>query len=86
MEKKHCYGILDEVFPFGEEGLRIVPPDCFECPDRLSCLRTAINTREGFEMRSENLKKIPARGFLDRLKRWSQKKELNRLEGEKRKK
>ena len=86
MEKKACYGILDEVFPFGKEGLRVVPPDCFECPDRLSCLKTAINTKEGFEMRSDNLQKIPARGFLSRLKRWSQKKELSRLADKKRKK
>ena len=86
MEKKVCYGILDEVFPVGEEGLRVVPPDCFECPDRLPCLKTAINTREGFEMRSDNLRKFPSRGILDRLKRWSQKKELSRLADEKKKK
>ena len=86
MEKKECYGILDEVFPYGEEGLRVVPPDCLKCPDRLQCLKTAINTKEGCEMRSDNLRKIPARGFLDRVRRWSQKKELNRLADEKRKK
>ena len=85
MEKKECYGVLDKVFPFGKEGLREVPPDCFKCPDRLPCLKIAINTKEGCEMRSDNLKKIPPRGFLDRVKRWSQKKELSRLAGENRK-
>lgn len=86
MEKKACYGILDEVFPFGEEGLRVVPPDCFKCPDRLPCLKIAVNSKEGCEMRSANLEKVPARGIIDRFKRWSQKKELNRIAGEKRKK
>jgi hypothetical protein len=37
-------------------------------------------------MRSDNLRKVPARGFLDRVKRWSHKKELSRLADEKRKK
>jgi len=86
MEKKACYGILDKVFPFGKEGLREVPPDCIKCPDRLPCLKRAINTKEGCEMRSDNLRKIPARGFIDRVKRWSQKKEISRLAVESRKK
>ena len=86
MEKKKCYGILDEVFPFGKEGLREVPPECFNCPARLSCLKVAVSTKEGCKMRSDNLKKIPASGFLDRVKRWSQKKELSRLAGENNKK
>ncbi len=86
MEKKDCFGILDKVFPFGEEGLRQVPPDCFECPDRLPCLKAAINTKDGCDMRSENLKKIPVKGVLGRMKRWSQKKELSRISGNKRKK
>ncbi len=86
MKKKACYGILDEVFPLGEDGLRMVPPVCLKCRDRLLCLKAALNTKEGLDMRSANLQKIPVRGFINRLKRWSQKKELSRLEGEKRKK
>jgi len=70
MEKKDCYGILDKVFPFGEEGLRQVLPGCFKCPDRLPCLKAAINTKEGCEMRSNNLEKIPVKGVLGRIKRW----------------
>jgi hypothetical protein len=85
MERKVCFGILDNVFPYGKEGLRAVPSGCFECTERLKCLKTAISTREGIEMRSENLKRIPATTILDRIKRWSQKKELSRLSYEKRK-
>lgn len=85
MEKKACYGILDKVFPYGKEGLRAVPSGCLVCPERLSCLKTAIGTKQGLAMRSENLKRIPATGMLGRIKRWSQKKELSRLSYEKRK-
>ena len=86
MGKKACYGILDKVFPLEKEGLRVVPQECFKCPDRLPCLKAAINTKEGCEMRSDNLQKIPANGLLDRIKRWSQKKEFSRIAEEKRKK
>ena len=86
MEKKNCYGILDKVFPFGEDGLRQVPPECFECPDRLTCLKSALNTKDGYDMRSSNLERIPTEGVVGRLRRWSQKKELSRLADEKRKK
>ncbi|NLA74773.1 MAG: hypothetical protein GX846_04780 [Deltaproteobacteria bacterium] len=85
MERKACYGVLDKVFPRGKEGLRAVPSVCLDCPERLMCLKTAIRTKEGLEMRSENLKRMPAMGMLDRIKRWSQKKELSRLLYEKRK-
>jgi hypothetical protein len=85
MEKKACYGNLDKVFPYGKEGLRMVPSECLDCQERLPCLKTAIGTKEGLEMRSDNLKRIPVKGVLDRIKRWSQKKELSRLSFEKRK-
>lgn len=86
MGKKECYGILDNVFPFGKEGLRQVPPECFECHDRLPCLKAAIDTKEGYGMRSDNLQKVPSKSLLDKVKRWSQKKELSRLENGKGKK
>ena len=86
MSKKACFGVLDKVFPVGKEGLREVPQDCFECNDRMPCLKKAIDTKEGYEMRSDNLERIPPEGIVGRIKRWSQKKELNRLAGEKDKK
>lgn len=86
MKEKTCFGVLDKVFPVGKEGLREVPQDCFECEDRLACLKKAINTKEGYKMRSDNLEKIPPKGIAGRIKRWSQKKELSRLRKEKDKK
>lgn len=78
MEGKDCFGILDEVFPMGEDGLREIVPACFECPDRVACLRAALATVKGLEMREALLDRAPAGGLIGRLKRWSQKKELSR--------
>ena len=79
MTKKTCFGILEEVFPLSETGLREVRPGCLQCPERVSCLRVAIETREGLEMRAEILEREPARGLMGKLKRWSRKKTLSRL-------
>lgn len=78
MSKKACYGILEQVFPLGAEGQRQVPPECFECPDRVSCLREAITTREGLEMRAQLLERAEQGGLIGRFQRWSQKKHLSR--------
>jgi hypothetical protein len=77
--KKACFGILDNVFPVGEEGLREVVPACFQCTDRVECLRTALATKEGLEMRAQKLEQTAACSGLGWLRRWSRKKELSRL-------
>lgn len=81
--EKECYGVLDMVFPMGKEGLREVREECFECPHKTPCLRAALQTKEGLEMRSERLQGIREGGLLGRLRRWSRKKELARLIKEK---
>ena len=63
----------------GNEGLREIVPSCFDCPDRKACLQAALQTEEGFELRSQALDRSSARGFVGRLRRWSEKKELSRL-------
>jgi len=79
MVKKDCFGVLDQVFPVGEDGLREIVRACFECSDRVSCLKAALDTREGLEMRSQNLDRAASGGMIGRLRRWSYKKELHRL-------
>ena len=81
--QKECYGVLEKVFPLGEEGLREVRQECFECPHKTTCLRAALQTREGLEMRSQRLERMMEGGVLGRLRRWSRKKELARLIKEK---
>lgn len=79
MENKECFSILENVFPMGERGFREVPPECFECSDKVACLTEALKTKEGLEMRSEHLDRVSKGGMIGWLKRWSQKKELSRL-------
>lgn len=76
--KKDCYGVLKEVFPIGKQGLREVSPKCQNCPGRVECLRKAISTDEGLEMRSKVVERSAGGGFRGLLKRWSHHKELSR--------
>lgn len=79
MSDKDCFGVLNEVFPPGKNGLREITPGCFQCPERTSCLRAALYTREGLEMKSEILERAAEKGLVSRFQRWSQKKQLHRL-------
>jgi len=63
----------------GREGLREIVPACFDCPDRRACLQAALQTEEGFELRSQALDRSSADGLVGRVRRWSEKKELSRL-------
>lgn len=77
--ERECFGILDRVFPMGESGMREVMSACFECDDRVECLRAALATSEGFDFREDLLEKRSAGGFLGVIRRWSEKKTLSRL-------
>ena len=79
MAKKDCFGILDKVFPLSDKGLREIVPKCFDCSDRIRCLEAALKSKEGIEMRAGILERIPAHGLVDKIRKWSQKKVLNRL-------
>ena len=78
-EKNECFGILDNVFPISENGLREIVTECFQCPDRVLCLKIALSTEEGIKMREDILDRAAKDGFIGRLQRWSRKKELHRL-------
>ena len=78
MAKKSCFGVLEKVFPPVDDELRAVPPTCFQFPERVACLKAALGTREGVEVRAEILERAPAKGLMGRIKRWSQKKALSR--------
>ena len=81
MEKnqKQCFGVLDKVFPLGKEGLRKIVSSCHRCCDLKTCLKAALDTKEGLALRSEVLERAPTNGLVGRLTRWSGKKELSRL-------
>ncbi len=84
--RAECFGILDKVFPVGSEGLREIVPACCECPEKGPCLKTALKTKEGLALRGEVLDRTPATGFADRIKRWSERKDLSRLAKQKQRK
>jgi hypothetical protein len=84
--KKECFGILDKVFPMGEDGLRETVTTCFDCPQKVPCLKAALRTEEGLMFRNEILDRAPAGGLAGRIKRWSEKKRLNQLLKEKQRK
>lgn len=86
MDKKDCFGILDKVFPMGAEGLREIAHECRPCPEKVLCLKQAVSTREGIQMRESVLDRAAMGGLVGRLSRWSQKKELNRLKKQEKKK
>ena len=83
VDRKDCFGILSMVFPIGESGLRESPSECFQCSEKTACLKAALKTKEGLEMKGEVLDRAVASGMVGRFKRWSQKKELHRLIKEK---
>lgn len=78
-KKKECFGILNKVFPMGEDGLRHVPESCFECKDRVDCLRDALSSPEGLDMRKQVISRAERGGLIGWLKRWSQLKELDNI-------
>ena len=80
---KTCFGNLDSVFPMGMVGLREVPANCFECPDKKACLQTALATKKGLTLKCEVLERAPSKGLMGRLRRWSEKKALTQLIKEK---
>lgn len=76
--RKDCFGILDNVFPMGNEGLREIVPKCFQCTERKECLQAALQTEQGVELRSEALDRSSSGGLMGSLKRWSDKKALSK--------
>ncbi len=76
-QKPDCFGILDKVFPISESGIREVKSKCIECPFRIECLKSALDSEEGIKMKEEMLKRHPVHGVGDWIKRWSEKKMLN---------
>jgi hypothetical protein len=77
--RKECFGILENVFPVAETGMREVIPGCFDCADKTECLRAALSTLEGLGFREELLERRRSGGLAGLINRWSQKKRLSDL-------
>ncbi|MBN1931571.1 MAG: hypothetical protein JW786_08200 [Desulfobacterales bacterium] len=73
-----CFGILENVFPKGEDGFRNTPSACSTCSHKTECLRAAMEGIGGLKMQEEYLDRAYSGGMIGFLERWSKKKDLNR--------
>lgn len=71
-----CYGVLDRVFPMGEDGLRHSPETCLACNKKTECLRAAIGRTGGVELEEERVDRAYESGSIRFFERWAKKKSL----------
>jgi hypothetical protein len=78
-ERPECFGILDQVFPMTDKGLRQTPDDCFyHCPVKTKCLKQAMATRDGVRLEDEIIQRGTRSGAVNFFERWSRKKQAHR--------
>jgi len=73
-----CFGILESVFPKGADGFRKTPEDCFECPHRTECLKTAVSGSNGLKIKEEFLERAYESGRIGFFERWYKKKSFQK--------
>jgi hypothetical protein len=86
--RPECFGTWEKVFPFGEDGLRSVAPECAPCPSVQPCLKAAAHSPAGLEARAGIMeawgagkgRRAGVRGFLAR---WSELKSMKAAAGKK---
>lgn len=84
-QKKHppCYGDLEKVFPLREDGFRVSPTECLQCPHKTKCLKHAIGEASGFSVREEMIDRAYRGGVIGFFQRWSQKKNVHNMKQKK---
>lgn len=73
-----CFGVLEIVFPEGENGLRSSPEKCLQCRHKTDCLRTAMQSPAGIRVREVCVDRAYDSGMMGFLERWSRKKAFQR--------
>jgi hypothetical protein len=73
-----CFGVLDSVFPVGENGIRNSPEACLECLHKTDCLRLAMKKSEGLRFQEECIDRAYESRMIGFLERWSKKKDVQR--------
>lgn len=71
-----CFGVLDSVFPKGEDDLRNTPETCLVCLHKTECLRSAMGGTKGLKVREEFIQRAYESGIMSFMERWSEKKDL----------
>ena len=77
-ERPACFGIIENVFPEGSDGMRHSPESCMVCHCKTDCLRAAMEKNEGLHVREEYVDRAYDSGMIGFLDRWSRKKKLHR--------
>jgi hypothetical protein len=73
-----CFARLETVFPKTKDGLRNTPEACMACRHKTECLRVAIQGRDGFKVREEQIDRAYNSGMIGFFERWSKKKAISR--------
>ncbi|MFH1061237.1 MAG: hypothetical protein V1797_21440 [Pseudomonadota bacterium] len=79
-----CYGVLEKVFPRTAQGLREVQEQCWNCGQRVDCLRAAMTQSEQRRTMNEELigrQSAVVGGMAGFLQRWSRLKQENQKGG-----
>lgn len=87
-KKPSCFGILENVFPKTESGLRETPESCLQsCRLKTECLRAAITkSPDAAKVQEERVDEAYDAGMLTFFERWSRKKQLNAKKSKQQKK
>ena len=76
-ERPYCFGDLETVFPKDADGLRHSPEGCFYCRSKTECLREAMKSEQGIEVKEEMVDRAYDSGSVGFFSRWSRKKALH---------
>ncbi len=79
-----CYGVLEKVFPRSQGGLREVRERCWNCLERVECLRAATSQTGQARLLSEERAGRDSAlvgGVAGFLQRWSRLKNENKKGG-----
>jgi hypothetical protein len=69
-----CFGDMEKVFPLGDDGFRLSPPECMKCPLATPCLQAAMRGQEGLKLEEQRIDRAYRAGLMGTLERWSKKK------------
>ena len=81
-----CFAVMEQVFPMGEDGLRHTPERCTVCKYKVECLRQAMGSKDGLEVKEEVVDRAYSSGVMGFLERWSKKKDIQRRRDREKKK
>lgn len=77
-DRPYCFGKIDNVFPMSDNGLRESPEFCRACRYKTACLKAAMQSAEGMQVKQEALDRAYASKMIGFWTRWSRKKTLQR--------